>query len=85
MESFMEFSLGTPFRVPIILLGDLNRHGGNDGDIWELVIGSNGLPNPNPSGVLLMDFCASRGLSITNTMHRDAYSCMWHKSTLVKG
>uniref|UniRef100_A0AAY5K1H3 Endonuclease/exonuclease/phosphatase domain-containing protein n=1 Tax=Esox lucius TaxID=8010 RepID=A0AAY5K1H3_ESOLU len=78
LESLGGVLESAPTGDSIVLLGDINAH------TWRGVIGRNGPPDLNPSGVQLLDFCARWTLSITNTMfkHKGVHQCRWHQDTL---
>ncbi|TWW74363.1 Sodium- and chloride-dependent GABA transporter ine [Takifugu flavidus] len=84
LESLEGVLESAPSGGSLVLLGDFNTHIGSDSVTWRGVIGKNGFPDLNPSGVLLLDFCAGLRLSLTNTLfrHKGVHMCTWHQDAL---
>lgn len=65
---------GAPFSDSIMVLGDFNAHVVNGTEAGWGVIGRDGLPELNLSGVLLLDFSTNHNSSITNTVFKHKQS-----------
>ncbi|TWW61017.1 hypothetical protein D4764_05G0011070 [Takifugu flavidus] len=84
LESLEGVLESAPFGGSLVLLGDFNGHVGSNSVTWRGVIRKHGPPDLNPSGVLLLDFCAHLRLSITNTLfrHKGVHMWTWHRDAL---
>ena len=82
-NQFYEQLSTTLSRVPrndkLVLLGDFNARIGKDYQVWENVMGKQGLGNCNANGLLLLGLCAEQELFITNTQFRlpNRYKTTW--------
>ena len=68
-----------PVRDMLLIMGDFNARVGNDMSAWIGTLGRFGPAERNENGVKLLDFCALKGLVITNTLfqHRACHQHTW--------
>ena len=62
----------TPSSDMLVIMGDFNAKVGSDNENWQDNIGKFGYGERNNRGELLLHFCASNGLFITNTCFKQS-------------
>ncbi len=61
-----------PNADKVVLLGEFNARVGKDSDLWNGIIGKEGVRKTNSNGLLLLSKCAEHNLVITNTIFRQS-------------
>ena len=64
----------------VIVMGDLNGHVGQRTEGYEQVIGHHGIGQRNTEGVIILNFCNSNGMKISNTyfQNRKSHKYTWY-------